>query len=88
MREPDNNADLPALMDLTARSDLMHDVTVRLLRSSKINFPGAIAIAMFSSERPWLRSGGRRLAGSAGLIQHPASIRAIVVSAQLSVTCA
>jgi len=26
MREPDNNADLPALMDLTARSDLMHDV--------------------------------------------------------------
>ena len=70
----------------TARSDLMHEVTVRPLCSSKINFPGAIAIAVFWSERPWLRSGGRRLAGSAGLIQHPASSRAIVVSAQLGVS--
>lgn len=47
----------------------MHDVTVRPRCSSKIIFPGAIAIAVFWSERPWLRSGGRRLAGSAGLIQ-------------------
>ena len=87
MREPDNNADLPAWMDLTARSDLMHDVTVTPRCSSKINFPGGhcdrgvlVGAAVVTIWRTPPR-GLRRIDTASGQ-----QSRAIVVSAQLGVS--